>query len=259
MRWTRRIAVVSVFGYAHRRGRAAARPVGRRARRAAEGGRAGRSRLPRHHRPAAAPDGAARDARARRTRAARSPRCETGWRASGTGWRCCCWRRSGSPGRSRCRTATRGCCATSAASSWCVVLARLAQIVILGALDRALAPRPDAVSRYPGIEARLALYHPVLVSIARALIFVAAAIALLQLWGLGTFDWLVASRPWPPHAVQPAHARGHRAAGRGGMGGGQRGGRAASRQARARGAGRHVRRGCARCCRCCAPRCRSPS
>jgi moderate conductance mechanosensitive channel len=76
-----------------------------------------------------------------------------------------------------------------------LVLARIAQIVVLGALDRALMPRPEAVSRFPGIEARLALYHPVLASIARALIFLAAAIALLQLWGLGTFDFLVATDP----------------------------------------------------------------
>ena len=73
------------------------------------------------------------------------------------------------------------------------VLARLTQIVILGALDRAMAPRPDAVSRFPGIDARLALYHPALAGTARALIFTVAAIALLQLWGLGTFDWLVAT------------------------------------------------------------------
>ena len=74
-----------------------------------------------------------------------------------------------------------------------IVLARLAEIVVLGTLDRAMAPRADAVPSHPGIEARLALYHPVLTSVARALIFVAAAIALLQLWGLGTFDWLVAT------------------------------------------------------------------
>jgi small-conductance mechanosensitive channel len=74
-----------------------------------------------------------------------------------------------------------------------ILLARLAQILILGALDRAMAPRPDAVSRFPGIDARLALYHPVLAGIARALILALAAIVLLQLWGLGTFDWLVAS------------------------------------------------------------------
>jgi small-conductance mechanosensitive channel len=75
------------------------------------------------------------------------------------------------------------------------LLARLAQILILGALDRAMAPRPDAVSRLPGIDARLALYHPVMAGIARALIFAIAAVGLLQLWGLGTFDWLVATEP----------------------------------------------------------------
>lgn len=73
------------------------------------------------------------------------------------------------------------------------VAARLAQIVIIGSLDRALTPRPEITARYPGIETRLALYQPVLVSIARAAIAVAAAIVLLQLWGLGTLDWLLAS------------------------------------------------------------------
>ncbi len=72
-----------------------------------------------------------------------------------------------------------------------IVLARLALIVILGALDRALLPRPDSVSRHPGIEGRLAIYHPVLSSLARALILFAGAIALLQIWGLGAFEWLV--------------------------------------------------------------------
>ena len=37
----------------------------------------------------------------------RSPRCATGWRASGTGSHCCCWPRSGLSGRWRSRTATR--------------------------------------------------------------------------------------------------------------------------------------------------------
>jgi small-conductance mechanosensitive channel len=74
-----------------------------------------------------------------------------------------------------------------------LVVARVVQIVVLGALDRALTPRPEAVSRFPGLATRLALYHPVLRSVARALIFLLAALALLQLWGLGTFDLLVAT------------------------------------------------------------------
>ena len=76
-----------------------------------------------------------------------------------------------------------------------MILARLLQIVVLGALDRAMSLRPDTASRYPGIEARLALYHPVITSIARGLILLIAAIALLQLWGLGAFDWLAVSTP----------------------------------------------------------------
>jgi small-conductance mechanosensitive channel len=76
-----------------------------------------------------------------------------------------------------------------------VILTRLAQIVVLGALDRALSLRPEVMSRYPGIEARLALYHPALAGIARGLIFAAAVLSLLQLWGLGALDWLVASQP----------------------------------------------------------------
>jgi small-conductance mechanosensitive channel len=74
------------------------------------------------------------------------------------------------------------------------IVARLMQIAMLGALDRAMAPRPEMAHRFPGLDARLALYHPVLVSIVRAFVFLAAAVTVLQLWGLGAFDWLVASR-----------------------------------------------------------------
>jgi moderate conductance mechanosensitive channel len=74
-----------------------------------------------------------------------------------------------------------------------LAVARFVQIVAHGALDRMLVVRPEVVTRYPGIEARLALYHRVLLSVARALIFLVGAIALLQLWGLGAFDWLTAT------------------------------------------------------------------
>ncbi len=41
-----------------------------------------------------------------------------------------------------------------------IVLARLAEIGLLGGLDRAMTPRADVAPRYPGVQARLALYHP---------------------------------------------------------------------------------------------------
>ena len=74
-----------------------------------------------------------------------------------------------------------------------LVAARLVQIIALGALDRMLRVPPDTASRYPGIESRLATYYPVVVSATRALIFLASAIILLQLWGLGALAWLVAT------------------------------------------------------------------
>jgi moderate conductance mechanosensitive channel len=74
-----------------------------------------------------------------------------------------------------------------------IVLARLAEILVLGGLDRAMTPPPDTTPRYPDLAARLALYHPALAAIARALILILAALGLLQLWGLATLDWLVAA------------------------------------------------------------------
>jgi small-conductance mechanosensitive channel len=73
------------------------------------------------------------------------------------------------------------------------VAARLLLILALGGLDRAMMQRPDARSRYPGLDARLAAYHPVLTSLVRVVVFLIAAAALLQLWGLGTIDWLLGS------------------------------------------------------------------
>jgi small-conductance mechanosensitive channel len=74
-----------------------------------------------------------------------------------------------------------------------LVAARLVQVILLGALDRMLRVKPDTASRYPGIETRLAIYYPVVVSATRALIFLVSAIILLQLWGLGALAWLVAT------------------------------------------------------------------
>ena len=73
------------------------------------------------------------------------------------------------------------------------IVARMLQIVLLGALDRALSPRPEVTSRFPGLSARLALYHPVMIRTVRAAIFVLGALVVLQLWGFGIFDWLANS------------------------------------------------------------------
>jgi small-conductance mechanosensitive channel len=61
-------------------------------------------------------------------------------------------------------------------------------------LDRALHLRAPAASRYPGLDTRLHRYQPVLHAVAEAVVYVAAAVMLLQLWGIDAFDWLFSSR-----------------------------------------------------------------
>jgi len=74
-----------------------------------------------------------------------------------------------------------------------LIFARLAQIVLVGAVDRMVRLHPTTAQRYPGIETRFAIYHPVLRSVARAAIFVLGLLILLQLWGIGSFNWLLRS------------------------------------------------------------------
>ncbi len=73
------------------------------------------------------------------------------------------------------------------------IVTRFVLILTLGNLDRALALDPNTTARYPGLQSRLALYHPVLVSTVRVVVLLLAAMVLLQLCGLGAFRWLFSS------------------------------------------------------------------
>jgi moderate conductance mechanosensitive channel len=73
------------------------------------------------------------------------------------------------------------------------IATRFLLILVLGGLDRAMALSPAITARYPGLQTRLVLYHPVLVSTVRGVVLFLAAIALLQLWGFSAFDWLFTS------------------------------------------------------------------
>ena len=73
------------------------------------------------------------------------------------------------------------------------IVTRFVLILILGNLDRALALGPITTARYPGLQSRLSLYHPVLVSSVRAVVLFLAVMVLLQLCGLGAFKWLFSS------------------------------------------------------------------
>jgi len=57
-------------------------------------------------------------------------------------------------------------------------------------LRRFFAIGDDLKRRFPGLEARADRYLPILIQLLRALVWLAALLALLEVWGLASFDWL---------------------------------------------------------------------
>ncbi len=70
-----------------------------------------------------------------------------------------------------------------------LVLSRLALIVLLGMLERAGRVSPDLAARYPGLEARLGFYHPLVQGTARAVVYIGAGVLMLELWGVPIVPW----------------------------------------------------------------------
>jgi small-conductance mechanosensitive channel len=66
-------------------------------------------------------------------------------------------------------------------------------LILLGAVDRFMRPASDVTSPFPGMDARLRVYHPAVSGALRALIYILCILGLLQLYGLNTFLWLVDS------------------------------------------------------------------
>lgn len=67
--------------------------------------------------------------------------------------------------------------------------AKLVSLLVDRLLGRVLKVEPDLSGRYPDLEARVNRYTPVLKTLLHAAIWAAAAIVLLQAWGLGAFEW----------------------------------------------------------------------
>ncbi len=74
-----------------------------------------------------------------------------------------------------------------------LVLARLALIVLLGGLERAGRVSPELAARYPGLEARLGFYHPLVQATARAVVYIGAGVLMLEVWGVPIFSWFADS------------------------------------------------------------------
>jgi small conductance mechanosensitive channel len=70
-----------------------------------------------------------------------------------------------------------------------VIVARLASLLLLAALDRALRASGGLDQRYPGLEKRVATYHPLARALISTVVAVAGMIVLLQAWGLDSFGW----------------------------------------------------------------------
>jgi small-conductance mechanosensitive channel len=67
--------------------------------------------------------------------------------------------------------------------------ARLAVRAALGAVDRALHVGPELAARYPGLEMRARRYHPVARRLVTGAISAVALLLLLQIWGVDALSW----------------------------------------------------------------------
>lgn len=72
-----------------------------------------------------------------------------------------------------------------------MLASRLAGIVLIGGLDRALRFDPALLARHPGLAERASLYQPLLRAAIMAVLTVATILALLEAWNLGVAEWLV--------------------------------------------------------------------
>ena len=75
-----------------------------------------------------------------------------------------------------------------------LILARLAAIVALGAIDRLFRMNADFAGRYPGLDRRASRYYRPLRHIVSGTIGVLTFLALLQAWGLDVLAWFQSGR-----------------------------------------------------------------
>ena len=80
--------------------------------------------------------------------------------------------------------------AASALTVAILIIAKLAVMGLMRALKRGFRVRPEVTAKYPGLEARANRYVPALGRGLRAVVYVIAAIFLLQAWGIESLGWL---------------------------------------------------------------------
>jgi len=72
-----------------------------------------------------------------------------------------------------------------------LLLARGALRVLDALFERGLRIRADLGSRFPGLEARVNRYFPLLHTLADSLVYALASLLILQAWGIGVTDWMI--------------------------------------------------------------------
>ncbi len=71
-----------------------------------------------------------------------------------------------------------------------LAVARTLAALVRGGVKKAFALNEEQRRRFPGLEARANRYLPMLVTALKVVLYGAAAVALLEVWGLDIFDWL---------------------------------------------------------------------
>jgi small-conductance mechanosensitive channel len=70
-----------------------------------------------------------------------------------------------------------------------LVIARLALMAVMAALDRIFRISPDFIRQFPGLEGRANRYLPVLRAVISGMVTVITIIALLEVWGIDAAAW----------------------------------------------------------------------
>jgi small-conductance mechanosensitive channel len=71
-----------------------------------------------------------------------------------------------------------------------MTVTRVCLILLHGSLDRLITPSEDTLTRYPALQGRLRLWRPALHIMVDTVVYLAALVWLLQVWGFGAIAWL---------------------------------------------------------------------
>jgi small-conductance mechanosensitive channel len=76
------------------------------------------------------------------------------------------------------------------ATSLVLTVMRVTLILLHGSLDRLITPSDDTLTRYPALQGRLRLWRPVLHVMVDTVVYLVTLVQLLQVWGFSAIGWL---------------------------------------------------------------------